>query len=75
MVYILRLAVNDFKNIIRDKFLVYAAIIVPIMLVMISQIIVQWIAPTLEKTLPIAGNYQIIFMLCFIKLPNFPANF
>jgi len=69
MVYILRLAINDFKNIIRDKFLVYAAIIYPLMVIVVSQIIVQWIAPSLEDTLPIAGNYQIIFMLCTTMLP------
>lgn len=69
MVYVLKLAINDFKNIIRDKFLVYAAIILPLMVIVISQIIVQWIAPTLENTLPIAGNYQIIFMLCTTMLP------
>jgi len=64
MVYVFKLAVNDFKNIFRDKFLVYAAVIFPIMVIVISQIIVQWIAPTLKQTLPIASNYQIIFMLC-----------
>ena len=69
MVYILRLAINDFKNIIRDKFLVYASLILPLLVIIISQIIVQWIAPTLEDTLPIAGNYQIIFMLCTTMLP------
>ncbi len=69
MVYILRLAINDFKNIIRDRFLVYAAIIVPLMLIIISQIIVQWIAPGLKETIPIAGNYQIIFMLFTSMLP------
>lgn len=69
MVYVLKLAVNDFKNIIRDRFLVYAAIIFPLLLIIISQIIVQWIAPTLEETLPIAGNYQIIFMLFSSMIP------
>jgi len=69
MVYVLRLAVNDFKNIIRDKFLVYAAIVLPLMVIVVSQIIVQWIAPTLEETIPIAGNYMMIFMLCTTMLP------
>ena len=69
MVYVLRLAINDFKNIIRDKFLVYAAIVLPLMVIVVSQIIVQWIAPTLEETIPIAGNYMMIFMLCTTMLP------
>ncbi|MEA2055829.1 MAG: ABC transporter permease [Candidatus Thermoplasmatota archaeon] len=69
MVYVLRLAVNDFKNIIRDKFLVYAAIALPLMIVVLSQILVQWIAPTLEKTFPIAGNYMMVFMLFTTMIP------
>lgn len=69
MVYVFKLAKNDFKNIIRDKFLIYASIILPLMLIIISQIVVQWIAPTLEETIPLAGNYQMIFMLCVTMLP------
>ena len=69
MVYVLRLAVNDFKNIIRDKFLVYAAIALPLMIVVLSQILVQWIAPTLEQTFPIAGNYMMVFMLFTTMIP------
>lgn len=69
MVYVLRLAVNDFKNIFRDRFLVYASIIFPVLIIVISQIIVQWIAPSLEETLPVAGNYQIIFMLMISMIP------
>lgn len=71
MVYVFRLAVNDFKNIIRDKFLVYAAIAFPIIVVVMSQFIVQVIAPTLEGTAlaGIVGNYMVIFMLCASMLP------
>jgi hypothetical protein len=71
MVYVLRLAVNDFKNIIRDKFLVYAAIGVPVIVIVMSQFIVQVIAPTLEGTAlaTIASNYMMIFMLCATMLP------
>jgi len=63
MVYVLRLAINDFKNIIRDRFLVYAAIAMPVMVIVISRIILHWIAPTLKDTIPLAGNYSMIFML------------
>ncbi len=69
MVYILKLAANDFKNIIRDKFLIYAAFILPLVVIIMSQIIVQWIAPTLEETIPLAGNYLVIFLLCTTMLP------
>jgi hypothetical protein len=69
MVYVLRLAINDFKNIIRDKFLVYAAIAMPLMVIVISRIILHWIAPTLKDTIPLAGNYSMIFMLFVTMIP------
>ena len=69
MLYILKLAVNDLKNIVRDKFLVYASIVMPIMIIFISRIIVHWIAPSLKNTYPIAGNYPLIFMLFTSMLP------
>ena len=69
MVYVLRLAINDFKNIIRDKFLVYAAIAMPLMVIIISRIILHWIAPTLRDTVPLAGNYSMIFMLFATMIP------
>ena len=69
MVYVLRLAINDFKNIIRDKFLVYAAIAMPLMVIVISRIILHWIAPTLKDTVPLAGNYSMIFMLFVTMIP------
>lgn len=69
MVYVLRLAINDFKNIIRDRFLVYAAIAMPLMVIVISRIILHWIAPTLKDTIPLAGNYSMIFMLFVTMIP------
>jgi len=69
MVYVFRLAINDFKNIIRDRFLVYAAIAMPLMVIVISRIILHWIAPTLKETIPLAGNYSIIFMLFVTMIP------
>jgi len=69
MVFVLKLAVNDLKNIIRDKFLVYAAIVFPLMYVVLSRIIIHWIAPTLKNTIPLAGNYSMIFMLFTTTIP------
>ena len=69
MVFIFRLAINDLKNILRDKFLVYAAIIMPLMVIVISRIILHWIAPSLKDTIPIAGNYPMIFMLFVTMIP------
>ena len=69
MVNVLSLAVNDFKNIVRDRFLVYAAVAMPLMVIVISRIIKHWIAPTLKNTLPLASNYSLIFMLFVTMIP------
>lgn len=69
MAYLLRLAVNDFKNILRDRFLVYAAIVLPVMLVLFSRIILHWIAPSLKNTIPLASNYSLLFMLSATMIP------
>jgi len=69
MVNVITLAVNDFKNIIRDKFLVYAAIALPFIVVFFSRILKHWIAPTLKNTLPLTANYPLIFMLCATMIP------
>ena len=69
MVYVLKLAINDFKNIIRDRFLVYAAIAMPVMVILFSRILLHWIAPALKETIPLAGNFSMLFMLSVTMIP------
>jgi len=78
MVTVFGLAVNDFKNIIRDKLLISLAILYPVILIMFSQILVQFIAPGLEETIPVAGNFTIFFILFVTIIPilyGFIASF
>lgn len=78
MAYILTLAVNDFKNIFRDKLLVILAILYPVMLIAISQIIVQFIAPSLENSIPLVARYDMLFLLFTTIIPiiyGFIASF
>lgn len=78
MAIVFRLAVNDFKNIIRDTLLISLAILYPVILVVFSQILVQFIAPNLEETIPLAGNFIVIFMLFITIIPilyGFIASF
>ena len=78
MVAVLRLAVNDFKNIIRDKLLISLALLYPVLLIMFSQILVQFIAPNLEDTIPLAGNFTAFFLLLVTIIPilyGFIASF
>ena len=45
MVFILKLAVNDFRNIIRDRFFLFAFFAYPVMLITFSRIMIHLIAP------------------------------
>ena len=78
MVVVFRLAINDFKNIIRDTLLISLAILYPVILILFSQILVQFIAPNLEVTIPLAGNFIVFFMLFVTIIPilyGFIASF
>ena len=57
MVFVLKLAVNDFKNVIRDRMFVFLFFAYPIMLILISRIIVHIIAPRIGDVFSLAGNF------------------
>lgn len=65
MVYFIKLAINDLKNIVRDKFLVYACIAFPVMIILISRIFVHWIS----EAYALEGIYPLFFMLLVIMIP------
>ena len=78
MAIVFRLAINDFKNIVRDTLLISLAVIYPVILVVFSQILVQFIAPNLEGTIPLAGNLIVFFILFITIIPilyGFIASF
>ena len=78
MVTVFRLAANDFKNIIRDRLLISLAIVYPILLIIFSQILVQFIAPNLKESIPLTDNFTIFFMLFLTVIPilyGFIASF
>jgi len=78
MVTVFRLAVNDLKNIIRDTLLLSLAILYPILLISFSQILVQFIAPNIEGSIPLAGNFTVFLMLFVTIIPilyGFIASF
>lgn len=78
MVTVVRLAINDFKNIIRDTLLLSLAILYPILLISFSQILVQFIAPNIEESIPLAGNFTVFLMLFVTIIPilyGFIASF
>ena len=69
MVYILKLAVNDFRNIIRDRFFLFAFFAYPVMFVLFSRIIVHLIAPRIVSFFPLAANFSLVFMFFIILIP------
>jgi hypothetical protein len=69
MVYILKLAINDLKNVIRDRFLVFLFFAYPVMLVLISRIIVHLIAPRIKDIFPLAANFSLLFMFFIYAIP------
>ena len=69
MVFILRLAINDLKNIIRDRMFIFLFIGYPIMLILFSRILVHLIAPRIENMFPLAANYPLILMFFIVIIP------
>jgi hypothetical protein len=69
MVFILKLAVNDFKNIIRDRFFLFAFFAYPVMLITFSRIMIHLIAPRIESIFPLAANFSLLFMFFIILIP------
>jgi hypothetical protein len=69
MVFVLKLAVNDLRNVIRDRMFVFLFFAYPVMLILISRIIVHLVAPRIENMFPLAANFSVLFMFCTIAIP------
>jgi hypothetical protein len=69
MVFILKLAVNDLRNIIRDRMFVFLFFAYPVMLILISRIIIHLIAPRIENMFRLAGEFSVLFMFFTIAIP------
>jgi hypothetical protein len=69
MVFVLKLAVNDLKNIIRDRMFIFLFFAYPVMLIVISRIIVHLIAPRIGNVFSLAENFSVIFMFFSIIIP------
>jgi len=69
MVYLLKLAVNDLRNVIRDRMFVFLFFAYPVMLILISRITVHLIAPRIKDMFPIAANFSVLFMFFTTAIP------
>jgi len=69
MIYFLKLAINDFRNIVRDRLLVILLLAYPILLIFLSRILVHMIAPRIENMFPLAANFPLILMFFILLIP------
>jgi len=69
MVFVLKLAVNDLKNVIRDRMFVFLFFAYPVMLILVSRIIVHLIAPRIGNVFSLAENFSVLFMFFTIAIP------
>ncbi len=76
MVYILKLAINDLRNIMRDRFFVFAFFAYPVMLILFARILKHLITPRIKDVFPLASeaNFPLVFMF-FITLIPFIFSF
>lgn len=66
MVYVGKLLLNDLKNIVRDRFLLYAAVALPLGVVILCRLVLPWLS---ENMFPLEPFYPILFMLFVIFVP------
>jgi len=66
MVSIAQLMVNDIRNIIRDRILLYSAFVFPIVLVILCRLIIPWISDTVYD---LTRYYSLLFMMFAIFFP------
>ncbi len=69
MVFVLKLAVNDLRNVIRDRMFVFLFFAYPVMLIVISRILIHLIAPRIKDMFPLAANFSVLFMVFSIAIP------
>jgi fluoroquinolone transport system permease protein len=66
MVHVGKLLVNDIRNIVRDRLLVYTAFLIPIILIIITRLVIPWLS---ENIISLEQFYPVLFMLMVISIP------
>jgi len=71
MVYFLKLLVNDLRNVIRDRFLVFGMFVYPVMIILFARILVHLISPRIQDSFEFASPafFPIFFMLFSLFIP------
>ncbi len=66
MVQIRKLLLNDIRNIIRDRLLLYTAFLIPLIIIIFTRLVIPWLS---ENIVPLQQYYSLLFMLIVITIP------
>ena len=66
MVQIRKLLLNDIRNIIRDRLLLYTAFLIPLIIIIFTRLVIPWLS---ENVVPLQQYYSLLFMLIVITIP------
>ena len=66
MVHVSKLFVNDLRNILRDRLLLYTAFLIPVLIIIFTRLVIPWLS---ENIMPLQNYYPLLFMLMAITIP------
>jgi len=66
MVHLSKLLVNDLRNIVRDRLLLYTAFLIPLIIIIFTRLVIPWLS---ENIIPLQQYYPLLFMLMVITIP------
>ena len=66
MVHVSKLFVNDLRNIVRDRLLLYTAFLIPVIIIIFTRLVIPWLS---ENIMPLQNYYPLLFMLMAITIP------
>jgi len=66
MVHVSKLFVNDLRNIVRDRLLLYTAFLIPLLIIIFTRLVIPWLS---ENIIPLQLYYPLLFMLIVITIP------
>ncbi len=66
MVQVNKLLINDTRNIIRDRLLVYTAFLIPFIIIILTRLVIPWLS---ENAIELHPYYPLLFMLIVIMIP------
>jgi len=66
MVNVSKLLVNDLRNILRDRLLLYTAFLIPLIIIIFTRLVIPWLS---ENIVPLQQYYSLLFMLFVTTIP------